>query len=351
MQDELVLDGKTYISSKRASETSDYSQDYIGQLARKGHVEAQRVGGLWYVNIDSVLKHKDVAEEYAPVPPIRSHDHALTAGGEIVSFDGQQFISSRKAAEITGYSQDYIGQLARSEKVRSRQVGSRWYVSRKDLVEHKKHNDELLAAVQAQSVGIQRKTHVPVQREMPSESSIRYVSEERDLMPRLQKPSAREPHSGIEEHTLAVNSSILQKIDSDSPVLQVAENKRPTSAVYSKDIENKVPIRIAQPHQSIDLGSVLDLQTHNEHFQNYGYEEHNQSMKAGKRGLWAPRILLFAIVFFLSTAGYTLYRQVFSPNDIQGPDVSSGPVATLIRVVETFFTGTETYTRSGINNR
>ena len=35
MSDEMQIEGKPYISSKRASELSGYAQDYIGQLARK----------------------------------------------------------------------------------------------------------------------------------------------------------------------------------------------------------------------------------------------------------------------------------------------------------------------------
>jgi hypothetical protein len=51
MSDEMVIEGKTYISSKRAAQVSGYAQDYIGQLARGGAIDAQRVGGLWFVNL------------------------------------------------------------------------------------------------------------------------------------------------------------------------------------------------------------------------------------------------------------------------------------------------------------
>ena len=46
MAEEVVLEGREYISSKRASEITQYSQDYIGQLARGGVIDAKRVGGL-----------------------------------------------------------------------------------------------------------------------------------------------------------------------------------------------------------------------------------------------------------------------------------------------------------------
>ncbi len=40
---ELTLDGKTYVSSRRAAEITGYAKDYVGQLCREGHVEARLV--------------------------------------------------------------------------------------------------------------------------------------------------------------------------------------------------------------------------------------------------------------------------------------------------------------------
>ena len=54
MTNEITLEGEEYISSKRASELSGYAQDYIGQLARVAAIDAKRIGGLWYVSLDSL---------------------------------------------------------------------------------------------------------------------------------------------------------------------------------------------------------------------------------------------------------------------------------------------------------
>lgn len=164
MADELMLSGKRYTSSKRAAEETGYAQDYIGQLARGGHIDAHRVGGLWYVSIDSLRSYKtkpndggranveqsiesDTKEAYTV--PHAAHD-------EFVSFDGKDYISASRASQITGYNQDYVGQLARSGKILARQVGNRWFVERSGIVAHKEQKDALLAAVQAQSVGLIR---------------------------------------------------------------------------------------------------------------------------------------------------------------------------------------------------
>ncbi|MCR4325220.1 MAG: hypothetical protein NUV59_00220 [Patescibacteria group bacterium] len=155
MTDEVVLEGISYISSKRASELSGYAQDYIGQLARRGLIEAQRIGGLWYVSMESLTEYKKSADEYRPQVK-RQFSAAPAEPDSIVSFDGRDYVSASRAARITSYNQDYIGQLARSGTVLARQIGNRWYVDRESLLAHKKEKDALLAAVQTQSVGIPR---------------------------------------------------------------------------------------------------------------------------------------------------------------------------------------------------
>lgn len=55
-------------------------------------------------------------------------------------FDGKQYISSSRAAKISGYVNDYIGQLCRDGKLECRMVGRSWYVSLESLISHKESN-------------------------------------------------------------------------------------------------------------------------------------------------------------------------------------------------------------------
>jgi len=153
MSDEMQIDGTSYISSKRAAQLSGYAQDYIGQLARRSLIEAKRIGGLWYVSMESLEVYKKKAEEYKPEPPISRHD--TPEPGTLVFFDGKEYLSAARAAEMTGYAQDYVGQLGRSGKILSQQVGNRWYVEKESILGHKAEKDRLLAAVQRESVGLQ----------------------------------------------------------------------------------------------------------------------------------------------------------------------------------------------------
>src|SRR3989344_4573536 len=54
----------------------------------------------------------------------------LTIGDKI-------YISSKRAAEITGYAKDYIGQLCREGRVNARLVGRNWYVLEESLRSHR----------------------------------------------------------------------------------------------------------------------------------------------------------------------------------------------------------------------
>ena len=104
MSDEITFAGKSYVSSKRASKISGYAQDYIGQLARSGQIEAQRIGGLWYISMESLLGYRKdtpvVSENDPSSAVVTSDEHSpLTASADVdsfVSFDGKDYISASR---------------------------------------------------------------------------------------------------------------------------------------------------------------------------------------------------------------------------------------------------------------
>ncbi len=187
MSDEIVIDGEQFVSSKRASEISGYKQDYIGQLSRAGQILARRVGGLWYISSDSLKEYMGRAREYKPVPPL--NNAYKSDPDSLLSFEGKGYISAARAAKLTGYSADYIGQMARAEIIPSRQVGNRWYVERAEILAHKESKDALLAAVQAESVGIRRDSEQDSELSRASYGGagpfLKYTSDTRELLPDL----------------------------------------------------------------------------------------------------------------------------------------------------------------------
>ncbi len=196
MTDAVTLDGTEYVSSKRASQLTGYTQDYIGQIARGGKIDARRVSGLWYVSMDSLTKYKEIAEAHKPEPPSRGPS---ADPDSLITFDGKDYISASRASKVTGYNQDYVGQLARSGSILSRQVGNRWYVEREGILAHKKEKDALLAVVQSAAVGIQKTpapTRISVQDEHLANSRdpfFTYSKDTGDLLPLHQDIEVNEP--------------------------------------------------------------------------------------------------------------------------------------------------------------
>lgn len=178
---EVKLGGKTFISVKRAAEITGYTRDYLGQLARGGKIESQRVGRSWYVNIDSLSKHQEVSSAYEPTPP----EVVQNLGPDvIVSLDGLEYISSKRASQISQYSQDYVTQLAREGKIHSKSVGGRWFIAREELLSYKKASYEALARAQIASVGLQKPEN-KAERPLPKDGLLTYAPHPGDLLPRL----------------------------------------------------------------------------------------------------------------------------------------------------------------------
>ncbi|HTK32995.1 MAG TPA: helix-turn-helix domain-containing protein [Candidatus Paceibacterota bacterium] len=60
-KDQIIIDGKIYISARRGAEIAGYSADYVGQLCRAGKIDCAMIGRSWYVGKESILKHQEEA--------------------------------------------------------------------------------------------------------------------------------------------------------------------------------------------------------------------------------------------------------------------------------------------------
>lgn len=112
-------------------------------------------------------------------------------------FGTEKFISSKRASKLTGYTTDYVGQLCRAEKIKSKLVGRNWYVNEISLLEHKQgpkkdqttNGKELsqYAYEPLQYVADERSRYVKVEKHDKS-AVLNYKSDDGSLNPRPQKP-------------------------------------------------------------------------------------------------------------------------------------------------------------------
>lgn len=63
--EEILIEEKKYISTKRASKITGYAKDYVGQLCREGRVPARLVGRSWYVLESAIKDHRFGNEQSA----------------------------------------------------------------------------------------------------------------------------------------------------------------------------------------------------------------------------------------------------------------------------------------------
>ena len=63
MESSLFSEGKEYISASRAAKEVGYASDYIGQLCRSDKVPGRLIGRTWYVDLKSLIEHK---QSYKP---------------------------------------------------------------------------------------------------------------------------------------------------------------------------------------------------------------------------------------------------------------------------------------------
>ena len=133
-----------------------------------------------------------------------------------LTFDGQVYVSSKRAAQITGYAKDYIGQLCREGRVIARLVGRNWYVLEPSIREHRFGiaEEKVLEAPEAEEV-LEPKIPEPEEKSETDNSwqAASYsVDPSPELLPSLIHPvTGTESEPGVETFGVGDKVSIEQK--------------------------------------------------------------------------------------------------------------------------------------------
>ncbi|MCW9054562.1 MAG: helix-turn-helix domain-containing protein [Candidatus Pacebacteria bacterium] len=226
--DSLTIGGKNHISSKRAAELMGYTQDYIGQLARAGKIDAKRVSGVWYISEDEFSGNDTDQSNNTDIGETNTADRV--AGGktnsgnvkdesETIILEGDKYISSKRAAELMGYTQDYIGQLCRAGKIEARQVGRSWYVPMTRI-----EGEQEILQTPTREVNNEEEApfreptleHTPVTNkgaDILIQSAYTYTNDEKPLIPTPQRVSRPLLHEILAEER---DSGVLQTVDRDT---------------------------------------------------------------------------------------------------------------------------------------
>ena len=184
------------------------------------------------------------------------------------------YISSKRAAKITGYAKDYVGQLCREGRVEARLVGRSWYVLESAIREHRfgKPADvttqeapaeepvDRIATWQKPQYAPETPITVPSLVERPAAESIgtpaiadmqtawrEWFAEKKQSEPVVEQQETAETAAEIEED-LAPEMEEENAVASDEMSEPLEEERVPVQRVYSD-----APVQRFQAPRSLDI--------------------------------------------------------------------------------------------------
>ncbi len=93
-----------------------------------------------------------------------------------VEIDGKKFQNVGDAAKLTGYSRDYIGRLAREQKIVATQIGRQWFISIASLQKYAQSAERELKDRQ-QKLSVERKREREAARRLEEKEKNRTLTE------------------------------------------------------------------------------------------------------------------------------------------------------------------------------
>ncbi|MES2226078.1 MAG: hypothetical protein V4480_04715 [Patescibacteria group bacterium] len=162
-----------------------------------------------------------------------------------ITIGDKTYISSKRAAEITGYAKDYVGQLCREGHIDAKMVGRGWYVYEPSIRAHRFGAEEVRQVEQAREtsapVGSQSDTATP--ETLSTWEPPVYTSEPVALVPELKTPVIEEedipetPEDTLTDMQTAWKEWFDQKQTAPTPAViePIVENRNQDVAQYIEE--------------------------------------------------------------------------------------------------------------------
>ena len=125
-----------------------------------------------------------------------------------LTLNGEKYISSKRAAKITGYTKDYVGQLCREGKIIAQLVGRNWYVSEASIHKHRFELED--QSSQAQTT-LKRVAYSTSAVHHVLHDSVRYSHDDANIIPLQKKEQAEVQAQKIETPKEVLQEVQLQK--------------------------------------------------------------------------------------------------------------------------------------------
>lgn len=219
-----------------------------------------------------------------------------------------KYISSKRAARLTGYAQDYIGQLVRMNKVNATKVGKAWFVEEAGLMQHVNGSNRLpapikqLAEVEVRAHG-QYVSRVKAGISYPASwGAISYLQDDSPLMPdSISDKRDSAEIKGIDAHDSARTGG--SEDDFQVHIRRGSATQRYVSASSVDGVRFSVPERpdFSVPVRSLDE-SFVGVGVPVQHPLGLGGET-KPSIRASMPRLFVAASLVALCVFFVPLVG------------------------------------------------
>jgi hypothetical protein len=221
-----------------------------------------------------------------------------------LTFDGKVYVSSKRAAEITGYAKDYVGQLCREGRVDARLVGRNWYVLETSIREHRFGTKGTVASEESDNVPVVESTW-----EKP-----RYVAETPTYIEPLRSTggvhAATNASFGGKEASMSDMQSAWQEwftkksLEPEAPSVKAEIRREEALDTPVVEEEESIPVHITPIFDQTESASYDEAQNEPEETEeiqstrrgeNYG-EGRKQLIRAS-REKWRPNNLVLQSIF------------------------------------------------------
>lgn len=165
----------------------------------------------------------------------------LTIGDKI-------YVSSKRAADITGYAKDYIGQLCREGHAEAKMVGRSWYVLESSVREHRFGKQEEETKPQQVNVPTAPEVSLPATWEPPT-----YTSEPVATIPQI-TPAPR-----VAEPMLPENDREILEMSEEEPALSEMQSAWKDWFETRRELNFEAP-KIAEEREE-EAGSEVESET------------------------------------------------------------------------------------------
>jgi excisionase family DNA binding protein len=181
MTNSILIDGKEYISSDRAAKLVGYTKDYVGQLARAGKIKSKRIGRSWYIEEESINKHKlsvhyiltKPKKSYIKTPPTLSTP-PISATSTVEKTYKNEDISPKMSA-YNGEVRDYTNQKNSDHLSKGISYNAEEGVDLFPRLHEKKHDALLHSDIRYEKVSASEATYAPKNTANVQQNSVHHA--------------------------------------------------------------------------------------------------------------------------------------------------------------------------------